>query len=110
MAMLIMSVGLLGLLQSVNLAYDYRLRSRLREEALVVAEERMNEWRVMPFDNVTARDSVAVTRNVGGGGKSFTVSRQCEQFAPGSRRLAVAVRWEYRNESCEHEIFSVRNQ
>ena len=38
MAMLVMAVGLLGLLQSVNLAYQQGTKNRLRSEAVQLAE------------------------------------------------------------------------
>ena len=46
MAMLVLTVGLLGLLQSIQVAWQHNARNRLREEAVLLAEERMNDFRI----------------------------------------------------------------
>ncbi|HBG08254.1 MAG: hypothetical protein A2075_06750 [Geobacteraceae bacterium GWC2_58_44] len=111
MAMLIMTVGLLGLLQSVNIAYEHNIRGRLREEALVLAEEQMNNWRIRGYDNITGADNIStVARVIGGRPKRFTVARQCREMGSGSKRLRVAVRWDYKGMNTEHEIFTIKNK
>lgn len=105
MAMLILAVGLLGLLQSVNVALEHKLRGRLREEALVVAEEQMNDLRrVLGKD-----DTLKVTRVVAGQTKDFTVIRKKWRLGD-AWKLGVAVRWNFKDQKSEHEIFSVKKK
>ena len=102
MAMLIMTVGLLGLLRSVSAAYEHTLRNRLREEAVAVAEEQMNNL-------ITTLDCAAATtvRVIGGVDKSFTVIKKAEPIGEesGSLRLKVVVHWGFKNQTSAHELY-----
>jgi len=111
MAMLVLMVGLLGLLQSVNVAYEHNSRNRLREEAVLVGEEQMSKFRLREFDNITATRSVStVTRVVTGATKNFSVTRQCQLTGSDSKRLKVAVGWSFKRVSSAHVIYSMRSR
>lgn len=99
MAMLIMTVGLLGLLQSVNVAYEHNLRNKLREEAVLIAEEKMND---PSFPSVTT-----VSRVIVGASKKFIVTKDALKIGD-SNRLKVTVRWGFKNVSSIHEIYSIK--
>lgn len=106
MAMLIMTVGLLGLLQSVSVAYQQGLRDRVRQEAVQVAEARMHDWRRMGFDAITANGRTTVERLMSGVPRLFEV--EWEQKGMGnSKRLMVAVAWSIKGETFSHEIYTV---
>ena len=107
MAMLIMTVGLLGLLQSVNVAFEHNTRNRLREEALVVGEEQMHGLRQLAADAIFNPQTTAV-REVAGIRKSFQVTRE-NQLMSNTRRLRVRVAWSFRNLSTTHEIYTLKN-
>ncbi len=107
MAMLIMTVGLLGLLQSVGVAYEHNIRNRLREEAVLIAEEKMNDLR----NNGGFNPVTTVTRVIGGVGKVFVVNKESLQMGTDSYRLKVAVRWTFKNVTAlKHEIYTVKNR
>ena len=113
MAMLIMTVGLLGLLQSVSVAYRQSLADRLRQEAVLVAEEHMHDWQRLEFKNVTASGRSTVDRNMAGSTRQFTVEREQREMGSSvktSRRLRVAVRWDIRGQAVSHEIFAVKTR
>lgn len=109
MAMLVLTVGLLGLLQSVNISYEHNLRKRLREEAVVLAEEHLNDLRVKKalasFTTFTT-----ATRVMGGVTKSFAVTRSSLPVAGDTVKLTVAVRWGFKNVSTTHEIYTIRKK
>lgn len=107
MAMLIMTVGLLGLLQSVNVAFEHNTRNRLREEALVVGEEQMHNLRQMTTDAIFNPETTAV-REVAGIRKNFQVTRENRPMSS-TRRLRVRVAWSFRNLSTTHEIYTLKN-
>jgi type IV pilus assembly protein PilV len=108
MAMLVMTVGLLGLLQSVNVAYEHNLRNRLREQALVVGEEQMNllRSRSLPVDTPYL-NRTTVVRVLPGLQKSFTVTSESEPMST-TQRLKVTVRWGFKNLSTTHVVFSLK--
>lgn len=109
MAMLIMTVGLLGLLQSVNIALEHKTRTRLRDEALVIAEEEMNDWRVKKFNDIKSEEKLTLKRLIGGNRKNFDVLKTVTEMGD-TKKLRVAVSWEYKQANNEHEIFTVKNK
>jgi type IV pilus assembly protein PilV len=110
MAIMVMTVGLLGLLQSVNVAYQHNARNKLREEAVQLAEEEMNHFRLMRFENVTARNAAcSVPREVVGGLRDFRVTRDSEAVGE-SKRLTVRVAWQFGNVTTQHVIYTMKNR
>lgn len=110
MAMLIMTVGLLGLLQSVNVAYQHHLKDMLRKEATLLAEARMHDWCGRPFGNITTGQTYAEEgeKQVSGAIWRFSVARKAEKVGNGAKKLQVQVAWMVRGESNKHEIFTLR--
>jgi type IV pilus assembly protein PilV len=109
-AMLIMTVGLLGLLQSVMVAYEHNTRNKMREEALLVGEEQMNDLRGQSHDISTAYlNTTTAVRVVLGVNKKFSVTRQCQPMGT-TNRLNVAVRWSFKNVSATHVIYTLKNR
>jgi type IV pilus assembly protein PilV len=108
MAMLVMTVGLLGLLQSINVAYEHNLRNKLREEALLVGEEQMNVLRRSPTASAISFQSVTtVVRGIAGANKKFTVTRECQPMSS-TQRLKVTVVWSFKNVSTTHAIYTLK--
>ena len=111
MAMLIMTVGLLGLLQSMQVAYQNNARNKLREEAVQLAEEQMNDFRQMSFGIVTANRVIAsISRTIAGGSRNFNVMRNSESMGTDSRRLTVEVAWTFKNVTAHHVIYAIKNR
>ena len=111
MAMLIMAVGLLGLLQSVNVAYEHNTRNRLRNEAVLVGEEEMNRFRSRGYDAITAANAVStVARGGAGGTKYFMVTKQYNSAGGDSKKLKVAIGWSFKRVSTVHVIYSLKSR
>jgi type IV pilus assembly protein PilV len=107
MALLVLTVGLLGLLQSVNVAYEHNVRNRLREAATLVAEEQMNAFRRMTSSSGSYANRMTVSRIVSGVGKTFTVTRESRPMQD-TRRLRVTVGWGFKNQSTTHTIYTLK--
>jgi len=113
-AMVIMLIGLLGLLQSVNVATEYTLKNQMRGEVVRVAQEAMSDMRARPFDTVSAATMVVQTRlrNIN---RSYTVRRSIEAIdnptgTVASRKYQVDVKWTYKNVSTTHSVMTVRSR
>ena len=104
MAMLVLTVGLLGLLQSVSIAYEHNLRNRLREEAVGLAEEHLHAM----LRHGTLNPVTTATRVIGGVNKQFVVVRRAEAAGGDSEKLTVAVSWGFKNISTTHEIYTIK--
>jgi len=112
-AMVIMLVGLLGLLQSINIAMEHNVKNHLREEATKVGERVMNDFRSLPFDRITATSGhLTVTSKMQGFAKSYDVSHTATSVGGSteSRELEVVVAWSYRNSPTQHRVKSIRTR
>ncbi|MCM0083690.1 prepilin-type N-terminal cleavage/methylation domain-containing protein [Geomonas sp. Red32] len=108
MAILILTVGLLGLLQSIVVALQHNTRNRLREEAMMVAEEQMNSIRANSgFSSMTV-----ARKSVNGIDHAFTVVRDQTPMHDKSNdyRLTVTVTWGFHNVSSTHQIYSFQKR
>lgn len=109
-AMVIMLIGLLGLLQSVNIAMEYNLKNQMRNEVVRVGQDAMNDMRSRAFDAVSAKTTVVPTalRNFN---RTYTVKRSVISAGSDvSRQYQVDVKWVYKNVSTTHSILSVRSR
>lgn len=116
MAMLIMSVGLLGLLQSVIVAYEHNARNILREEALLIGEEQMSDFltdfRKRGFDTVSSTQSFSLVRMIAGGRRNFTVTKQPKVLGSDPtniavKKLTVSVAWGFKNLTTTHVVYTM---
>jgi type IV pilus assembly protein PilV len=117
MALLIMTVGLLGLLQSLQVAYQHSTRNRLREEGILLAEEQMNQFRQMRYENVTATNvftaPTSVKRGIMAGGRKdiFSVTRDARKMeGTSSKKLTVTVQWSFRHVTSTHVLYSMKSE
>lgn len=112
MAMLILTVGLLGLLQSVNVALKQSLRDRVRNEAVLLAEEQMHELRRKVTESgADYQNSTTVNRTIAGVSKEFTVKSGIKLMgASATRKLWIAVNWSINGENVSHTIYALKNR
>lgn len=109
-AMLVMTVGLLGLLQTVTLAYGHSLRNRYREQAQQVGEEQMHQLRRMVLDSsLHFPNTTTAVRQVGGGLKPFRVTRDSRSQG-GTWLLTVGVTWWFKNVSTTQRIYTLKKK
>lgn len=113
-AMAILLIGLLGLLNSVEIAMEHNLKNQMRGEVTRIAEEAMSDMRARPFDSVSATTMVIPTklRNIQ---RSYTVKRTIVAIpnptaTTTSRQYHVDVKWLYKNVSTTHSIVTVRSR
>jgi type IV pilus assembly protein PilV len=114
-AVLIMMVGLLGLLQAVNMATVYNLGSLLRNEAITLADDRMVRAKTSVFDAATftalASDNPGVTnlvsRGVRAGFANYSVVLNVTAVGSNSKELTSRVAWRYKGKKLTHTISSV---
>lgn len=113
-AMVIMLIGLLGLLQSVNIALEYNLKNQMRNEVTRIGDEAMNGMRTQPFDATFTPVTTIPTklRNIN---RLYRVRRTVIAIPNPtpqvvSRQYQVDVTWKYKNVSTTHSVVSVRSR
>lgn len=110
-AILILTVGLLGLLQVFNMAMEQNMRNAYRSEAVRLAENTVTTWRLLAYDNITANHSRLVQGRLRGVAKDYRVTRSQTLMTGGNaRELAVRIGWTYKNLSSFHEVRTLKNR
>jgi len=107
-AVLIMMVGLLGLLQAVNIANVHNLASLYRNEAISVADEQMVMARASVYDAASftalTASSGLINRKLRGGFNNYSVNRTVTTTSVNSREIALRVTWRYKGNRQSHII------
>lgn len=104
-AIVIMMVGLLGLLQAINLATDANLKNHLRDEAVYVGEKYLNELKGSGFDNIAATyPLISTASKIRGTGKKLMIETGSTSLASDTKQLLVVVRWTYKGVTYENRV------
>ncbi|WP_246163477.1 type IV pilus modification PilV family protein [Oryzomonas sagensis] len=107
-AIVILMVGLLGLLQAVNVSLNHNLQNQLRNEGVVVADEQMAREMAKGYDLVSTSTSSYVISNrpVLNAFKNFSVTRS-GIILQNSKQVNIAVSWHHRGVSYNHGASAV---
>jgi len=110
-AIVILMIGLLGMFQAVNMAIDKNVENQLRQKAVSVAEQQMNDLKSRTFDIITASgvSGYSVTVASVAAFKNISVVRQVTTPAasnPQTKQVAVRVWWRYHGRPYEHQVAS----
>jgi type IV pilus assembly protein PilV len=109
--MVIMMVGLVGLLQSINIATEHNLRNYLRDEAVRIGNEKMRDDVTLPFAAITSNTgSFTMTRRVRTGTKAFAVKRTVTGLpaaAPTSKKVDIEIRWAFKGNTYRHTLYRI---
>ncbi|MEI7817422.1 MAG: prepilin-type cleavage/methylation domain-containing protein [Desulfuromonadales bacterium] len=113
-AVLIMMVGLLGLLQAVNLATEHNLATLLRNEAISLADEQMVTAKILPFDTLAPATSY-INRKTRAGFNNYSVVRTTQVsrttthpitgvITVTSQEVSLRVSWRFKGSRFSHTI------
>ena len=96
-ATLILTVGVLGLLKMVALSVSTNASTRMRSNALLVADSAMGQERVRPFAQITSTNasSPALLKQAaaGKGFLNYSVSEQVVHLGSTSKSVRFTVSW-----------------
>lgn len=110
-AIVILMVGLLGMLQAVNVAMDKNLDNVLRTEAVMLADDLMMQKRSKTFTalSTTVANPAArpVARSIRGVMKNYSVQQVVSQPTGNSKQIVVNVAWRKKTARNTHSISSV---
>lgn len=119
-AIVILMVGMLGLLQTVNYAINHNMTNQLRQEALVLADEWMNREKVKAFDRISSPSTFTPNltppylrsiplnqRLVNGAFRNYSVTMTTNDTSPQSKNIDIQVTWNYKGQRFVHSISSL---
>ena len=107
-AIVILSVGLLGLLQTVNISIDNNMTTLLRDEALRVADERLVTEKSRVFDATstnTRNENVSV--KVVNAFKNYSIAKTTSSVTNNTKSIRIDVTWRYKGSRYAHVISSL---
>ena len=106
-AIVILMVGMLGLLQAVNVAINSNMQNQLRNEALVVADRWMAHEMAKGFDAVSTSTKREYTQwKVQNALKNYSISRNptgSNDFR-NSKEIRFQVSWRYKGTRYTHDV------
>jgi len=110
-AIVILMVGLLGMLQAVNVAMDRNFENILRSEAVTLADDRMMLKRAKTFSSLSTTvanpAAIAVPQAIRGIMKNYSVQEIVSQPTSNSKQVVVTVSWRKKDARYTHSISSV---
>lgn len=107
-AILIISVGLLGMIQAVDSAIGHNMTTQLRDEAVRLADERMAQEKAKPFDAIsttTKRDNVSI--KMVKGFENYSVVKKGSGITTSTKNVQIDVFWRYKGKRFSHVISSL---
>lgn len=111
-AIIILMIGMLGLLQAVNVALQYNATTQLRNEAVALGDAEMSKELAKPFDlistpSVASRRSVHITLPTGL--KNYSVARSGTDMT-NSKQVNIEVSWTYKRNRYTHDVYGVSSK
>ncbi len=107
-ALTLLSIVSVALIQSALLAINTNVINELRDEAVSVAEQRMNEIRNTPFANIdTLPAETPVTRTIRAASRDFTLARQVSKINDYCKQITLTVSWSYKRVAYQHSVSTV---
>lgn len=116
-AILILSVGILGLLQMVNVAISHNMVNQLRLDGTIAADDQLARElskgsSSIGFDAISTPttpyvSNYTVRRTVLNGFRNYSVTRTNTVITTNTKQVTVQVRWRYKGNSYRHETSSL---
>jgi len=109
-ALVILSVGLLGLLKCIDLAMEKNLDNIYRTEAVMLADDRMMLIRSSSFASLATTAAnppkILLERGTRGVFRNYSVQEIVTQSTPNSKEIVINVSWKKKGKSFFHSISS----
>lgn len=109
-ALVILSVGLLGLLKCIDLAMEKNLDNMYRTEAVMLADDRMMLIRSSSFSSLATTAAnppkILLERGTRGVFRNYSVQEIVTQSTPNSKEIVINVSWKKKGKSFFHSISS----
>ncbi len=114
-SLVILMVVSLALMQTTIIGMSTNLQNTLRDEAVAIAEMRMNQLKSLPFTdtavdaNLTAGITVeaVVSRTIRAFTINYTPTRTINNISGDSKQITMAIAWSYKNQNYTHTITSI---
>jgi len=108
-AIVILTVGLLGMFQTINMAMDKTVENQLRQKGAEVAEQHLSDLKARAFADVVGTTRTFVPIAIGSVFRNMSVQSEVTDLAATNsltKQISVRVWWRYRGRLYEHQTAS----
>jgi len=108
-AVLILTVGLLALLKTVDFSISQNASNKMRNDAVFIADEVMSRERVKPFAQILSANSTR-TITYGLTVKNYSITEQVTGMGgtpPSSKRVQLTVSWQDKGATKYHYLTTI---
>lgn len=118
-ALVVLLLVSLALMQTALVSIDANTKNALRDEAVRISEERMNEARSLPFDDFDQNgapdpDPLTIngteTRQIRNVPITFNTVMTIDTLNVDTKEIDVTVNWTWRGENLNHRISTIRKR
>lgn len=114
-SLVIIMIVSLALMQTALVGIRTNVQNSMRDEAVNVAEGRMNDLRGLPFTETLTHADLAegvtvttpVPRNLRGATIQYTPTQTISNINTTTKQITISVAWSYRGQSYNHSITSI---
>lgn len=117
-SLVILLIVSLALMQTASLGMSTNVKNKIRDEAVNIAEMRMNHLRSLPFtDTFTHADLAAtggvdvteavVQRDFRNFHIDFTPKRKIADISTAAKQITITVSWNYRGQTYTHGVTTI---
>ena len=95
-ALVVLLIVSLALMQTALVSINSNMTNILRDEAVNIAEMRMNEARNMPFNSLVGTVNTPVMRNFRNAAIQYTVTRTVTNLNTDNKQVNITVTWDWK--------------
>lgn len=109
-ALLLLMVVALAVMRTALVGMNANLQNSERDEAVNVADLRMNELRDMPFDNIVSDlTGTTISRTFRGATVTYTQTQTVTQVDTGNntKQIAITVAWPFGGRTYTHRVTTI---
>ena len=114
-SLLIIMIVFLALMQTTVIGISTNLQNSLRDEAVGIAEMRMNELKSLRFTDSSVDANLGagitaeavVSRNIRGFSLNYSPTRTIADISLDSKQITISIAWIYKNQNFTHTITSI---
>ncbi len=99
-ALVVLLLVFLALMQTALVSIDSNMINALRDEAVNIAEEKMNDERNKTFDNITSSPAAGVSRsirNIPSATLNYKAARTVTLLNADSKQVTITVTWDWKD-------------
>ena len=109
-AIVILFISMMAVLHALGLSVEHNMKNIIMDEAVRIAEQRMNELRNEPITSLassTPLTKITIVRGIRNTSITYTVDWIVENLSADSRALQILVQWRWKKIDHQHTATSI---